>query len=150
EINLASFGEEPTPDGKGWMEIWNLVFMQFERSGSDEAGYTLAPLPKPCVDTGAGLERVTSVLQGKTSNYETDLLLALVYKASEIAKKPYHGSQADDDVSMRVIADHARLAAFVISEGITPERAGRPYVLRRVMRRAIRHGHRLGIERPFF
>jgi alanyl-tRNA synthetase len=149
ETNVASFGEEPTPDGKGWMEIWNLVFMQFERSGSDEAGYTLTPLPKPCVDTGAGLERVTSVLQGKTSNYETDLLRALVDKAAEIAKKPYRGSQADDDVSMRVIADHARLAAFLVAEGVFPDRAARPYVLRRVMRRAIRHGHRLGIAKPF-
>jgi alanyl-tRNA synthetase len=147
--NVAAFGEEPTPDGKGWMEIWNLVFMQFERSGSEAAGYTLAPLPRPCVDTGAGLERVTSVLQGKTSNYETDLLRALVEKAAEIAKKPYGASQADDDVSMRVIADHARLTAFLIAEGISPDRAGRPYVLRRVMRRAIRHGHRLGIAKPF-
>jgi alanyl-tRNA synthetase len=149
EPSVGSFGQEPTPDGKGWMEIWNLVFMQFNRSGSDESGYTLAPLPKPCVDTGAGLERVTSVLQGKTSNYETDLLRALVEKAAEIAKKPYGGTQSHDDVSMRVIADHARLTAFLIAEGIQPDRAGRPYVLRRVMRRAIRHGHRLGIARPF-
>ncbi len=149
EATVSTFGEEPTPDGKGWMEIWNLVFMQFERSGSDAAGYTLAPLPKPCVDTGAGLERVTSVLQGKTTNYDTDLLRALVEKAAVIAKKPYHASQADDDVSMRVIADHARLTAFLIAEGISPDRAGRPYVLRRVMRRAIRHGHRLGIKDPF-
>ncbi len=149
ETNVSTFGEEPTPDGKGWMEIWNLVFMQFERSGSDSEGYTLTPLPKPCVDTGAGLERVTSVLQGKTSNYETDLLRALVDKASVIAKKPYGGTQADDDVSMRVIADHARLAAFLVAEGVFPDRAGRSYVLRRVMRRAIRHGHRLGIQQPF-
>jgi alanyl-tRNA synthetase len=146
----STFGEEPTPDGKGWMELWNLVFMQFERSElPGGAGYQLDPLPKPAVDTGAGLERVASVLQGKTSNYETDLLRALVDKAAEIAGKPYHGSQADDDVSMRVIADHARLTAFLMSEGITPDRAGRPYVLRRVMRRAIRHGHRLGIQQPF-
>jgi alanyl-tRNA synthetase len=144
--DLAKFNEEPTPDGKGWMEIWNLVFMQFERKEKDGP---LDPLPKPCVDTGAGLERVTSVLQGKTSNYETDLLRALVDKAAEISGKPYHGTQADDDVSMRVIADHARLTAFLVSEGIFPDRAGRPYVLRRVMRRAIRHGHRLGIARPF-
>jgi alanyl-tRNA synthetase len=149
EPNLAAFGKEPTPDGKGWMELWNLVFMQFDRSGSDEAGYTLSPLPKPCVDTGAGLERVSSVLQGKTSNYDTDLLRALVDKAAEIAQKPYRSSQSDDDVSMRVIADHARLTAFLVAEGILPDRAGRPYVLRRVMRRAIRHGHRLGIQRPF-
>ncbi|HVH41254.1 MAG TPA: alanine--tRNA ligase, partial [Labilithrix sp.] len=149
DVNVGSSPKEPTPDGKGWMEIWNLVFMQFDRSGSEQAGYSLAPLPKPCVDTGAGLERVTSVLQGKTSNYETDLLRALVDKASEIAKKPYGASQSNDDVSMRVIADHARLTAFLIAEGIQPDRAARPYVLRRVMRRAIRHGHRLGIAKPF-
>jgi alanyl-tRNA synthetase len=147
--DVSTFGEEPTPDGKGWMEIWNLVFMQFDRSGTPDAGYSLAPLPKPCVDTGAGLERVTSVLQGKTTNYETDLLRALVDKAAALAGKPYGGSQADDDVSMRVIADHARLTAFLIAEGVQPDRAGKSYVLRRVMRRAIRHGHRLGIQRPF-
>jgi len=145
----GTFGEEPTPDGKGWMEIWNLVFMQFERSEKEGGGYVMNPLPKPCVDTGAGLERVASVLQGKTSNYETDLLRALVDKAASISGKPYRGTQGDDDVSMRVIADHARLTAFLIAEGVFPDRAGRPYVLRRVMRRAIRHGHRLGIARPF-
>ncbi|MEZ4259697.1 MAG: alanine--tRNA ligase [Polyangiaceae bacterium] len=149
ETDVSTFGEEPTPDGKGWMEIWNLVFMQFDRSGSEETGYRLAPLPKACVDTGAGLERVASVLQGKTSNYETDLLRALVDKAAELANKPYHASQGDDDVSMRVIADHARLTAFLIAEGVQPDRGDREYVLRRVMRRAIRHGHRLGIDRPF-
>ena len=149
EATPSTFGEEPTPDGKGWMEIWNLVFMQFNRTEKEGGGYDLAPLPKPCVDTGAGLERVTSVLQGKTTNYDTDLLRALVDKAAMISGKIYRGSQGDDDVSMRVIADHARLTAFLISEGIFPDRAGRPYVLRRVMRRAIRHGHRLGIAKPF-
>jgi alanyl-tRNA synthetase len=149
EANIAGFGEEPTPDGKGWMEIWNLVFMQFERTGSEDAGYQLNPLAKTGVDTGAGLERVTSVVQGKTSNYETDLLRALVDTASQIAKKPYGATQAPDDVSMRVIADHARLTAFLIAEGIQPDRSGSSYVLRRVMRRAIRHGHRLGIKEPF-
>ncbi|MDB4944513.1 MAG: Alanyl-tRNA synthetase, partial [Labilithrix sp.] len=145
----STFGEEPTPDGKGWMEIWNLVFMQFVRSEREGGGYDLEPLPKPSVDTGAGLERVASVLQGKTTNYDTDLLRALVDKAGELARKPYTASQGNDDVSMRVIADHARLTAFLIAEGIFPDRAGRPYVLRRVMRRAIRHGHRLGITKPF-
>ncbi len=149
DAEVSRFGVEPTPDGKGWMEIWNLVFMQFERTELPSGGHRLDPLPQPCVDTGAGLERVTSVLQGKTSNYETDLLRALVDKAAEVAGKPYRATQADDDVSMRVIADHARLAAFLIAEGVFPDRAGRPYVLRRVMRRAIRHGHRLGIARPF-
>ncbi len=149
EAPVHTFGQEPTPDGIGWMEIWNLVFMQFERSKKGDE-FLLAPLPKPCVDTGAGLERVTSVLQGKTSNYEIDLLRELVDKSSQISGKPYRGSQADDDVSMRVIADHARTTAFLISEGVFPDKGDRPYVLRRVMRRAIRHGHRLGIQRPFF
>jgi alanyl-tRNA synthetase len=148
-VPYASFGAEPTSDGLGWTELWNLVFMQFERSIEPSGEARLAPLPKPCVDTGAGLERLSSVLQGVTSNYETDLLRALVERASEVSGKRYRASQADDDVSMRVIADHARTTAFLIAEGIFPDRAGREYVLRRVMRRAVRHGHRLGIRQPF-
>jgi alanyl-tRNA synthetase len=141
----STFGEEPTPDGKGWMEIWNLVFMQFERF----ADGTLKPLPAPSIDTGMGLERISSVVQGVTSNYDTDLLRALVEQAAQISGKKYGGTMADDDVSMRVIADHARTTAFLIAEGVFPDRAGREYVLRRIMRRAIRHGHRLGIAKPF-
>jgi alanyl-tRNA synthetase len=148
-VPYGTFGDEPTPDGFGWMEIWNLVFMQFERSIDASGAATLAPLPKPCVDTGMGLERIASVLQGVTSNYDTDLLRPLVEKASEISGKHYRGTQADDDVSMRVIADHARTTAFLVAEGVFPDRAGREYVLRRVMRRAVRHGHRLGIREPF-
>jgi alanyl-tRNA synthetase len=148
-VPYSTFGEEPTPDGKGWMELWNLVFMQFERSVDASGEAKLTPLPKPCVDTGAGLERVSSVLQGTTSNYDGDLLRALVEKASEISGKRYHGTQGDDDVSMRVIADHARTTAFLIAEGLQPQREGREYVLRRVMRRGIRHGHRLGVREPF-
>jgi alanyl-tRNA synthetase len=148
-VPYEAFGEEPTPDGRGWTELWNLVFMQFERSVDASGTATLTPLPKPCVDTGAGLERMASVLQGVTSNYDTDALRALVAKASEMSGKPYRGSQEADDVSMRVIADHARTTAFLIAEGVFPDRAGREYVLRRVMRRAIRHGHRLGIRVPF-
>jgi alanyl-tRNA synthetase len=144
--DYSTFGQEPAPDGTGWFEVWNLVFMQFERSIKDGP---LAPLPAPCVDTGMGLERVTSVVQGVTSNYETDLLRPLIDEASRISGKRYGGSLADDDVSMRVIADHARTTAFLIAEGIFPDRDGREYVLRRVMRRAIRHGHRLGIRDPF-
>jgi alanyl-tRNA synthetase len=146
--DYSTFGQEPAPDGTGWFEIWNLVFMQFERSITDGVA-NLAPLPAPCVDTGMGLERVTSVIQGVTSNYETDLLRPLIDEASRISGKHYGGSLADDDVSMRVIADHARTTAFLIAEGIFPDRDGREYVLRRVMRRAIRHGHRLGIREPF-
>jgi alanyl-tRNA synthetase len=144
----VKLSDKPTPDGKGWMEIWNLVFMQFERS-MQNGEVQMAQLPKPCVDTGAGLERVSAVLQGKTSNYDTDLLRSLVDQASQIAQKPYRGTLADDDVSMRVIADHARTTAFLIAENVFPDRAAREYVLRRVMRRAIRHGHRLGIQTPF-
>jgi alanyl-tRNA synthetase len=146
--SLGAFGEEPSPDGRGWTEVWNLVFMQFERKNVD-GKYVLYDLPKPSVDTGMGLERITSVLQGHSSNYETDLLRPLVDKAATISGKTYGGTQADDDTSMRVIADHARTTAFLIAEGVFPDRAGREYVLRRVMRRAIRHGHRLGIARPF-
>jgi len=142
------FGSEQTPEGHGWIEIWNLVFMQFERS-SEGGSIITRPLPKPSIDTGAGLERLASVVQGSGTNYGVDLLANLVEEAAQLAKKPYGGSMAPDDVSMRVIADHARTTAFLIAEGILPDRTGRPYVLRRVMRRAIRHGHRLGIAEPF-
>jgi alanyl-tRNA synthetase len=142
------FGQEQTPEGYGWMEIWNLVFMQFERTKTED-GFRLDSLPAPSIDTGAGLERLTSVIQGKTSNYETDILRGLIDRAAELAKKPYGGTMSPDDVSMRVIADHARTTAFLIAEGIMPDKSAREYVLRRVMRRAIRHGHRLGITRPF-
>ncbi len=145
-VDLARFGEEPRLDGSGWTEIWNLVFMQFDRAEKDAP---LANLPAPSIDTGMGLERLACVLQGVTSNYDTDLLRPLVEKAAALSGKPYGGTLGDDDVSMRVIADHARTTAFLIAEGVMPERAKREYVLRRVMRRAIRHGQRLGIERPF-
>jgi alanyl-tRNA synthetase len=148
-VDVGAFGNEQSPLGEGWMEIWNLVFMQFERSLNAEGVAKLEPLPAPSIDTGAGLDRVTTVVQGKLSNYDGDLLRGLVEVAAEIAKKPYGASQSPDDVSLRVIADHARTTAFLIAEGISPDRSGREYVLRRVMRRAIRHGHRLGIERPF-
>jgi alanyl-tRNA synthetase len=147
-VDPSTFGDEPAADGSGWMEIWNLVFMQFERF-VEGSGFGMRNLPKPSVDTGMGLERIASVVQGVTSNYDTDLLRALVDHASRISGKKYGASMAEDDVSMRVIADHARTTAFLIAEGIFPDRADRPYVLRRVMRRAIRHGHRLGIQKPF-
>jgi alanyl-tRNA synthetase len=149
ELRMDLFGEEQTPEGYGWMEIWNLVFMQFERSIGEGREAKMADLPAPCVDTGAGLERLASVLQDRTSNYETDLLRTLIDKAAALAEKPYRATMDPDDVSMRVIADHARTTAFLIAEGIVPDKTGRSYVLRRVMRRAIRHGHRLGIARPF-
>ncbi|WP_437806824.1 alanine--tRNA ligase [Sorangium sp. So ce1078] len=146
EPDVSRFGEEPRIDGTGWTEIWNNVFMQYERAEKDGP---LVPLPAPSIDTGMGLERIASVLQGVTANYDTDLLRGLVDRAAELSGKPYTGGSADDDVSMRVIADHARTTAFLIAEGVMPERQRREYVLRRVMRRAIRHGHRLGIDRPF-
>ena len=149
-VPFGRFGEEPDADGNGWFELWNLVFMQFERSKNDDGSFTLTPLPAPSIDTGAGLERLASVLQGVKSNYDTDLLQALVQKAAQISGKEYGKGTREDDDSMRIIADHARLTAFLMAEGISPDRNGREYVLRRVMRRAIRHGHRLGIHRPFF
>ncbi|MFW2390288.1 MAG: alanine--tRNA ligase [Polyangiales bacterium] len=145
DIDPRTFGEEPAADGRGWFELWNLVFMQFER----HAGGRMESLPAPSIDTGAGLERIAVVKQGVLSNYDTDLLRPIVDLASEISGKRYRESQSEDDVSMRVIADHARTTAFLISEGVFPDKEGRAYVLRRVMRRAIRHGHRLGIHEPF-
>ena len=147
-IDLQRFGQEQDTRGHGWMEIWNLVFMQYERQKQGEK-LVLNDLPAPSVDTGAGLERLACVVLGKNSNYEVDVLRQLVEVAANAAKKPYGGSMSADDVSMRVIADHARTTAFLIAEGTMPERTGRQYVLRRVMRRAIRHGHRLGITEPF-
>jgi alanyl-tRNA synthetase len=146
EADVGRFGEEPRIDGLGWTEIWNLVFMQFDRPTK---GAELIPLPAPSIDTGMGLERISAAVQGVTSNYDTELLRSLVELAAEISGKRYGGTTADDDVSMRVIADHARTTAFLMAEGVMPEKQRREYVLRRVMRRAIRHGHRLGIERPF-
>jgi alanyl-tRNA synthetase len=128
-----------------WLEIWNLVFMQFERS----ADGGLTPLPRPSIDTGAGLERVAAVVQGKRSNYETDLFQNVIAAIEAIAGKRQATSSADDQVSMRVIADHARATTFLVGDGVLPSNEGRGYVLRRIMRRAIRHGKRLGLERPF-
>jgi alanyl-tRNA synthetase len=142
--DISLFGQEPGPDGEGWVELWNLVFTQFDRSADGQ----LTPLPAPSIDTGAGLERLAAACQGVLSNYDTDILRPVVEKAAEIAGKKYNGTLDSDDVSMRVIADHARMTAFLIAEGIFPDRDGRPYVLRRVMRRAIRHAHKLGIGEP--
>ncbi len=127
-----------------WLEIWNLVFMQFER-GADG---NLTALPKASVDTGAGLERMAAVAQGKRSNYDTDLFQSLIRSIERLSGKRYR-SDPDDDVSMRVIADHARATAFLVGDGVLPSNEGRGYVLRRIMRRGIRHGKRLGLERLF-
>ncbi len=127
-----------------FLEVWNLVFMQYER---DERG-NLTPLPKPSVDTGMGLERITSVLQGVNSNYETDLLFPIVSWASKVSGVPY-GEGEETDFSLRVIADHLRAITFLIADGCLPSNEGRGYVLRRIIRRASRHGKFLGIDRPF-
>src|SRR5512145_459490 len=127
-----------------WLEIWNLVFMQFERS----ADGNLTPLPKPSIDTGAGLERMASVAQGKRSNYDTDLFQNIIRAIARMAGRAY-GASEDDSVSMRVIADHARATTFLVGDGVLPANEGRGYVLRRIMRRAIRHGKRLGLEKLF-
>ncbi len=143
----ATFGQEPAPDGTGWVEIWNLVFMQFERPAKDAP---LQPLPRPSIDTGAGLERVCAVVQGVKSNYDTDLLRPLVETAAQLGKKNYGASMSDDDVSMRVLAEHARATAFLMADGVNPSNEGKGYVLRRIMRRAIRHGVRLGLSEGAF
>lgn len=127
------------------MEIWNLVFMQYNRAVKDGP---LEPLPAPCVDTGMGLERITAVLQGVTTNYDTDLLRPLVERAARIAGRPYTGADSAYDVGCRVQADHARMAAIALAEGITPSNKDRGAALRSVMRRAIRHAYLQGLRTP--
>ncbi|MBN2864602.1 MAG: alanine--tRNA ligase [Thiotrichales bacterium] len=131
----------PDEDGDRYIEIWNLVFMQFDRS----ADGTLTPLPKPSVDTGMGLERLAAVMQGVHNNYDIDLFQALVKKASELT-----GEKNLSNSSLRVISDHIRSCAFTITDGVMPSNEGRGYVLRRIIRRAIRHGYKLGQSQPFF
>jgi alanyl-tRNA synthetase len=128
-------------EGDRYIEIWNLVFMQFDRSAEG----VLTPLPKPCVDTGMGLERVTAVLQHVHSNYEIDLFRNLIDAAAKVT-----GAKDKASPSLRVIADHIRACAFLITDGVLPSNEGRGYVLRRIIRRAIRHGYKLGMEQPFF
>jgi alanyl-tRNA synthetase len=128
-----------------YWEIWNLVFMQFERDLSGQ----LTPLPRPSIDTGMGLERITAVLQGVHSNYDTDLLRPIIGFIEEQIGKRY-GTDEVQDVSMRVIADHARATSFLLSDGVLPSNEGRGYVLRRIIRRAARHGKLLGFAEPFF
>jgi len=127
-----------------YMEFWNLVFMQFERA----ADGSLTPLPKPSVDTGAGLERLASILQKADTNYDCDVFQDIIQKTSELARLPYDKT-SENAVSFRVIADHSRATAFLIADGVLPSNEGRGYVLRRIMRRAIRHGKKLGFTGPF-
>lgn len=132
------------PCGLRFLEIWNLVFMQFNRDSSG----TMTPLPKPSVDTGAGLERVSSVLQGTYSNYDNDLFKTLIEAISKKVGVKYKYNE-QSDVAMRVIADHLRSCSFLLADGVTPSNEGRGYVLRRILRRAIRYGKKLGQEKPF-
>ena len=136
----------PDEDGDRYIELWNLVFMQFNR----DAHGNVEPLPKPSVDTGLGLERTAAVLQGVHSNYETDLFVNLIGAAAEITRAGGAGDASPGDKSLRVIADHVRSCAFLVTDGVVPSNEGRGYVLRRIVRRAIRHGHRLGVRDPFF
>jgi len=128
-------------DGDRYIEIWNLVFMQFDRA----ADGSMKPLPAPCVDTGMGLERLAAVLQHEHSNYRIDLFRALTAAAAELT-----GCKDEENASLNVIADHIRACAFLIADGVVPARDGRGYVLRRIIRRAIRHGYKLGVKQPFF
>jgi alanyl-tRNA synthetase len=156
------FGE----DDARYVEIWNLVFMQFDRSAVVDAAtkktsYTLTPLPKPSIDTGMGLERLAAVLQGKVSNFETDLFTPLIETAASLVSSrvnPFTGpfisevvppDQLVANASLRIIADHARAATFLINDGVLPANEGRGYVLRKILRRGIRHGRLLGQEQPF-
>jgi alanyl-tRNA synthetase len=127
-----------------FLEIWNLVFMQFNQ---DEEG-RMTPLPKPSIDTGLGLERLASVLQNVPTNFDTDLIRPIITRAEELSGHRY-GQDTAADVAMKVIADHSRAAAFLIGDGVLPSNEGRGYVLRRIMRRAIRYGRNIGLERPF-
>ena len=127
-----------------YVEIWNLVFMQFNRDASG----AMAPLPKPSIDTGAGLERLAAVLQGKISNYDTDLFQPLIAFAAGLCGKSY-GAAPESDASLRILADHGRASAFLIGDGVMPSNEGRGYVLRKIIRRAVRHGRMLGLQRPF-
>ena len=150
-------------DDARYVEIWNLVFMQFDRAAVVDAetkttSYRLTPLPKPSIDTGMGLERVAAVLQGKVSNFETDLFTPLIERAAELTGFRVSESASQQvsklaelvgNASLRIIADHARAATFLINDGVLPSNEGRGYVLRKILRRGIRHGRLLGQEQPF-
>ena len=140
--NTASLVNGP---GDETLEIWNLVFMQFER---DPAG-KLTPLPRPSVDTGAGLERIAAILQGVNNNFDTDLFAPIVARVEALSAQKYRGGMAPEDAPFRVIADHVRAATMLVADGALPSNEGRGYVLRRILRRALRYGRRLGLNEPF-
>jgi alanyl-tRNA synthetase len=156
DLGVAA-GEDPNldrpfgEDDARYVEIWNLVFMQFDRTITP-GGPLLTPLPKPSIDTGMGLERIACVLQGVLSNFETDLFTPLINRAEQLTHhrlEPDHEIDARSQASLRIIADHSRAATFLISDGVLPANEGRGYVLRKIMRRGIRHGRLLGQEKPF-
>jgi alanyl-tRNA synthetase len=138
-------------EGDTTMEIWNLVFMQFERNEVEKGKFSLTPLPAPSVDTGMGLERVTAVMQNKKTNYETDLIRPIIDFAADLAGLKYDSCSSQQQFALRVLADHARATSFAIADGILPGNEGRNYVLRKIMRRAIYHGRdHLGFNTLFF
>ena len=137
-------GKGPAHEDDLYLELWNLVFMQYEKHPDG----SMTPLPKPSIDTGAGLERVAAAVAGFENNYQTDLLAPLVEEARRLAGGP-DAPTDKGEAPYRVIADHARATAFLVADGVFPDNAGRSYVLRRIMRRAIRHGTEIGLDRPF-
>jgi alanyl-tRNA synthetase len=138
---------EPFPSDAGgrYVEIWNLVFMQYDKDASGK----LTPLPRPSIDTGLGLERLAAVLQGKISNYDTDLLLPIILRGAELFGNAAYGADPKVDTALRIAADHARATAFLIHDGVLPSNDGRGYVLRKIMRRAMRNARMVGVEKPF-
>jgi alanyl-tRNA synthetase len=144
EIHYDRSDDPNVPESDRLVEVWNNVFMEFDR----QADGTLKPLPAPSIDTGMGFERITAVMQGKFSNYDTDLFQPILGEIGDLAKTTYGRADASD-VSMRVIADHIRASTFLIADGVVPSNEWRGYVLRKIMRRAMRHGKRLGITTPF-
>jgi alanyl-tRNA synthetase len=140
----AGIPGDALPNGRGdrVMEIWNLVFMQFDRDASGK----MTPLPKPSVDTGAGLERITAILEGKNNNFDTDLFTPIIRRIERLSGQEYIGGMAAQDAPFRVIADHARAATMLIGDGVIPSNEGRGYVLRRIIRRALRYSRRLEVE----
>jgi alanyl-tRNA synthetase len=147
EAAEAGRANEPFPSDAGgrYVEIWNLVFMQYDRDVSGK----LTPLPRPSIDTGLGLERVAAVLQGKISNYDTDLLLPIIHHGAELFGNVAYPGDPKVDTALRIAADHSRATAFLIHDGVLPSNEGRGYVLRKIMRRAMRHARMAGVEQPF-
>ena len=136
----------PDREGGGYIEIWNLVFTQYNRDAEGK----LNPIPSPSVDTGMGLERVTAVVQNVHNNYDIDLFKTLIRAIKSLLPGDANENEIRETVSLQVIADHIRSCAFLITDGIVPANEGRGYVLRRIIRRAIRHGNKLGFTEPFF